>query len=98
MRGIIWYSQKDIGLKQFKKICDGYKRLNIDCLRIRETSMQIFAEFRNGDVWKAIPATDSSRGHSCNVAYIDKNIPQFTIDMRIMPCIKALPYKAYNYY
>lgn len=98
MRGLIWYSQKDIGLKQFKKICDEYKRLNIDCLRIRETSVQIFAEFKNGDVWKAVPATDSSRGHSCNVAYIDKNIPQFFIDMRIMPSIKALPYRAYNYY
>ena len=99
MRGLIWYSyQKDIGLKQFKRICDGYKRLNIACNRSYENSVQIFAEFENGDVWQVVPATDTSRGHACNVAYIDRSIPKITIDTIIMPCIKAPPYRAYNYY
>ena len=99
MKGIIWYSEKDTGLKQFKDICKKYTRLNIACVQKYQTfSMQFFAEFENGDVWRAVPAIDQSRGHACNIAYIDKNISQEVVNKVIMPCIKLLPYRAYYYY
>ena len=59
----------------------------------------LVANFDNGDNWIVIKATgDNVRSHSCNVAYIDRMIPDNVVEAIIMPTIKASPYQAYRYY
>lgn len=58
----------------------------------------LMAKFDNGDEWIVVKATDGAKGHTCNVAYIDRMINDDLVEKVIMPMIKASPYQAFRYY
>jgi hypothetical protein len=98
MRGIIYYDKLETGLAEFKKIIEDYANIGITCDKPVANANQARVTFNNGDEWIVVRATDSARGHSCNVAYIDRMIPDDFVETIIMPTIKAFPYQAYRYY
>lgn len=98
MKGIIYCNKIEAGLEQFKKIIEDYDTIGIKCEKPRVSANQAFADFDNGDRWTVVKATDGARGYACNVAYIDRMIPDDFVETIIMPTIKAFPYQAYRYY
>lgn len=98
MRGIIYCNKIETGLGQFKKIIENYANIGITCDKPVVNANQASVIFNNGDEWIVVRATESARGHSCNVAYIDRMIPDDFVETIIMPTIKAFPYQAYRYY
>ena len=99
MRGIIYCDKLETGLGQFKKIIEDYANIGITCDKPVANANQARVTFNNGDEWIVVRATEeSARGRSCNVAYIDRMIPDDFVETIIMPTIKAFPYQAYRYY
>ena len=98
MKGIIYCQKLETGLEQFKKIIEDYNTIGIKCEKPRVSVNQAFIDFDNGDRWIVVRAGDNARGHSCNVAYIDRMIDNKIVEEIIMPTIKAAPYQAFRYY
>ena len=93
MRGIIYCNTLETGLAEFKKIIEDYAGIGITCNKPIVNANQARVTFNNGDDWTVVRATEgSARGHACNVAYIDRMIPDDFVETIIMPTIKAFPY------
>ena len=53
--------------------------------------------FENGDIWRAVVATESSRGRKCNISLVDSRIPYEY--MPIIECSTTCPpFHAISYY
>lgn len=99
MKGIIYCKNIDTGIDKLNSIMKNYERINIETTNIKRIAKNsAFVVFKNGDEWSVAIANDGSRGRACNIAYIDKNIDEEVVQTIIMPTIKALPYRAYNFY
>lgn len=99
MKGIIYCEKFETGLAEFKKLVESYKKIGIEVInKVNATTNTVSADFTNGDYWLVTKATDGARGRACNIAYIDRMIPDEFIEQVIMPTIKAFPYQAYRYY
>lgn len=96
MYGIVWYQHKKEGQKQFTRIINDYLNNEIELDKIYSRLDKVV--FKNGDVWKVLPANDSSRGHRCNVFLIERCIPKDDIHTHIMPATCLRPYSAYEFY
>lgn len=98
MKGIIWYyTNKQHGLKKLQSIAKEYTALNIG-VHINTTSCNISLSCDNGDRWLVIRASENGRGQCCNIGLIEYGTPENLVREVLMPCIKAFPYRAYNYY
>ena len=98
MKGIVWYNNFKIGLEKITDIKNKYIKYGIEINTERRTSYSTTIYFENGDIWMIVPAKENSKGYSCNVSYIERDIPKDIIECVIRPCTKAFPYQAYNYY
>lgn len=99
MRGIVWYyTDREVGLSQFLKVIKDYEKMGFHITQAAQGKFNTFACFDNGDVWSLAKAGDGAKGRACNVGLIERNTPEEIIHSIIMPCIKLLPYRAYNYY
>lgn len=98
MKGIIYCKKLETGLDWFDKIIEDYNTIGIECEIPKVSANQAFTDFYNGDRWTVVVASESARGHACNVAYIDRMINNDLIEQVIIPTIKAFPYQAARYY
>ena len=98
VKGIVYYKKIEDGIKQISKIAQDYKNIGIKITKTITTSTRVGFDFENGDEWRIAPGVESSRGCACNIAYIDRMIPDDIVEKVIMPTIKAFPYQAYSYY
>lgn len=102
MKGIIWYTNNEVGLQKLENIKNNYQKKGINFIQYtsqkRGTNKDECIIFENGDQWRTCKATDSQRGAACNVSLIENCIPLEIINCIIRPCTKAYPYQAYNYY
>ena len=98
MRGAVWGSTFEVARQKLQQIVEDYKRIGIRTIRYVNCSSATFAEFENGDIWKALRASDSSRGSKINVSYIDYNISEEVINTIIKPSTIAYPFQAIHYY
>jgi hypothetical protein len=99
MIGIVWGSTFKHALDKIKEIEESYKRYHTsNLISKRETKYSYELTYNNGDRWLACRATESQRGHKCNVSYIDTNISVDFIETIIIPSTVAGPYQAINYY
>lgn len=96
MYGIVWYYNKEEGKKQLKKIAEEYLNYKINYNRIIQFPTSVI--FENGDVWKLLPARDCSRGHKCNISFVERCIPIEDFNTFIRPATIWGPYQAYNFY
>lgn len=99
MKGIIWAYLTDDGNEKLLQIEEQYARMDIKPIRrVINKSAGSWILFDNDDVWRVVRASDSGRGHSANVSYIDRRISQETINTIIKPATKAMPYQAFRFY
>ena len=98
MRAIIYCKEINTGMNKLNDIMKNYERMNIKTIMTKYNRNSAFIVFENKDEWTVAIANDGSRGRACNIAYIDKNIDEEVVQTVIMPTIKALPYRAYNFY
>lgn len=47
----------------------------------------MIVELEDGNTYQIVSASDNSRGHRCNIAFVDKWINQEIIDNIIKPCL-----------
>ena len=101
MRGIVYGKTFEQAEIQLQKIIEDYKKIGIEpasIYHIRKSKNNYSVEFPNGDYWIAVGASANSRGRTCNIAYIDRDIDIEIIECVIKPTIKSFPYQAYRYY
>ena len=99
MKGAIWGYDYETAEAKLLEIEQNYIRMNIKPQkRVISRSSGSWILFENGDKWKIVRASDSARGHSLNVSYIDTRIPHEFIECVIKPCTKSLPYQAIHYF
>ena len=99
MRGIVWAYLTSDGNEKLLEIEKQYIRMNIHPVqRVINKSTGSWISFENGDIWKVVRASDSGRGNSANVSYIDRRISQEVINTIIKPATKAMPYQAFRFY
>lgn len=99
MRGIVWAYLTDDANEKLLEIEEQYARMDIKPVRrVMSRANGSWMQFDNGDVWKVVRASDSRRGNSVNVSYIDRRISQEVINTIIKPATKAMPYQAFRFY
>ena len=99
MRGIIWAYESDGANEKLLEIENQYARMGVKPIqRVINRAVGSWISFDNGDVWRVVRASDSGRGHSANISYIDRRISQEIINTIIKPATKAMPYQAFRFY
>lgn len=99
MRGIIWAYLTDDANEKLLEIEEQYARIDVKPVRrVVSNTTGSWMQFDNGDIWKVVRASDSGRGNSANVSYIDRRISQEIINTIIKPATKAIPYQAFRFY
>ena len=100
MKGAVWYNNYESGCNKLTDIINEYVRWYGEEIieNICKSKNEYYVEFKNGDFWKIIRATDSARGHKVNISYIDHNISKVIQQCIIKPCTIASPFRAFNYY
>lgn len=99
MRGIVWAYLSEDGNEKLLEIEEQYARMDVKPVRrVISTVAGSWIQFDNSDVWKVVRASDSGRGNSANVSYIDRRISQDVINTIIKPATKAMPYQAFRFY
>lgn len=99
MKGIIWAYENNGANEKLLEIEEQYARMDIKPIRrVISKSVGSWILFDNEDIWRVVRASDSGRGHSTNVSYIDRRISQEIINTVIKPATKAMPYQAFRFY
>lgn len=103
MRGIIWYwENKGDAQELLEDMIEKYERMGVKLSpsrsAYRQTKDTLTVEFENGDRWDVFRATESRRGHKCNISYISRLIPEEVVHVLIIPCTMSYPYHAINYW
>ena len=97
MKGIIFYGSNFInGNEKLEEIINKYTQMKIGIVKNVYNNYGSCVEFENGDVWKVAKANDMSRGHRCNVAYVERCIDYNTYNCIVRPCVTLLPFSAIN--
>jgi hypothetical protein len=55
--------------------------------KVTDSKYEMIVEMKNGDIYQTIPASQSSRGHRFNKAYVEEGVDQEIIDCIIRPCL-----------
>ena len=98
MIGIVWGKTRERAYHQLSQIIEDYHFKGIKATKFINSIVNCFAEFENGDKWKAVGASDSARGNKCNISYIDKGIDIETIQTIIEPSTCCPPYQAFKFF
>lgn len=75
IKGVIWTCDRaGDGIERLKYIRDRYMFAGISPRRETYSRQSSWVEFDNGDFWRVMSATESSRGVRSNYAWIDARI------------------------
>ena len=97
MKAIIWgltFNDAKIKLLDIEEKYRPYTNVATKC----NTNSTYEIIFENGDRWFACEANDGSRGHRCNISYVDSRISQEIVNGIIKNCTTAEPYQAITYF
>lgn len=94
------YQHYNDGIEKLKKIISDYEKLNIQLIQpLKISKCLTTAKFSNGDIWQVVIASsNTARGHRCNIAYIDYDIPDQNIEEVIKPIVTLPPYQGIKYF
>lgn len=99
MKGIVWGLDTESAIKKLEQIETQYKLYRTaELVRKSKTKYRYELVYDNGDRWVTSNASESARGHKCNISYIDVRIDPEVIDVIIKPCTIAGPYQAFHYF
>lgn len=98
MTGIIYGNTKQVIEQKLDDMIKIWVNQDVKIKYLSRTSHGDKVTLDNGECWFTKITDDSCRGFRCNVALIDKNIPQEVIEQVVMPCVTAYPWTAVGYY
>jgi hypothetical protein len=100
IRGAVWGKTVASGNEQLAKLVSDYERIGIYPYEksYRRSPLGDSVQFDNGDFWRVLRATESSRGHCVNISYIEHGIDERIIRDVILPVTKSYPFQASQYY
>ena len=73
----IWDREKHFGWNLYKT---DEENINEVIEKELTSFSEHYVKFINGDEWRIVPASENMRGHSCNISYIDRTIPQDIVE------------------
>lgn len=96
MKGIIWYKEnREEAIEMLVQMIKRYEEfLGVKTEKQHIANLNSWALFENGDTWKVLRASESNRGHRCNIAYVDRSIDWDSFVTIVRPKIMELPYCA----
>lgn len=98
MRGIVWGSTFESACEELDEIIDDYVRFRCGIDKIVKNKNSYYVYFQNGDIWRAVKASDVMLGVRCNVAYVERNISYDIFCTIIGPCTVCPPFSAIQLY
>ena len=99
MRGIVWGLTMEAAVKKLEEIENDYDKYDTAKVLTKRKSSSVYELlYTNGDYWIACRASESARGHKCNISYIDHRINIDFLHDVIKPCTCLGPYQASHYY
>ena len=85
IKGVIWSCDRDgDGIEKLKYIRDRYIWSGINPVQEVYSRSNSWIAFENGDHWKVVGASESSRGVRCNYAWIDSRASEEFVRCVIM--------------
>lgn len=92
MKILVFGKTKELGMHFLEILIGDFKFKEIKSTRIN--SCDYLVELKDGTIYQVVSASDGSRGHKCNQAYVDRNIDTEIVDNVIKPClyVSKLPY------
>ena len=102
MKGIVWGPTFEIANEKLNNIKQDYLNLRYTIDKEIDNKHQHIIVFNNGDIWKAINASESHRGQRANLSYIHRSLltkdnPDYLPGM-IRNCTYAQPWHGYCLY
>ena len=99
MRGIVWGLTMEAAVKKLEEIENDYDKYDTAKVLTKRKSSSVYELlYTNGDYWIACRASESARGHKCNISYVDDRIDIDFVQDVIRHCTCLGPYQAYRYY
>ena len=99
MKGIVWGLDADSAIKKLEEIETRYELYRTANVLTRRKNKYLYElVYDNGDYWVARSASESAKGHKCNISYIDARLDPEVIDCMIKHCTTAGPYQAFHYF
>ena len=102
MKGLVWGPTFKIANEKLNNIKQDYLNLRYTIDKEIDNKHQHIIVFNNGDIWKAINASESHRGQRANLSYIHRSLltednPDYLPGM-IRNCTYAYPWHGYCLY
>lgn len=102
MKGLVWGPTFEIANEKLNNIKQDYLNLRYTIDKEIDNKHQHIIVFNNGDIWKAINASESHRGQRANLSYIHRSLltednPDYLPGM-IRNCTYAYPWHGYCLY
>ena len=98
MKGLVWGFTFEDGCKKLNEIKENYLRYHYTVTQEIKTKTTYSVTFDNGDCWRAVRASESSRGNKANLSYVDIRIQDQNILNMIHHCTIAGPWNAIKFY
>lgn len=102
MKGLVWGPTFEIANEKLNNIKQDYLNFRYTIDKEIDNKHQHIIVFNNGDIWKAINASECHRGERANLSYIHRSLltednPDYLPGM-IRNCTYAYPWHGYCYY
>ena len=102
MKGLVWGPTFEIANEKLNSIKQDYLNYRYTIDKEIDSKHQHVIVFNNGDIWKAINASESHRGQRANLSYIHRSLltednPDYLPGM-IRNCTYAYPWHGYCLY
>ena len=102
MKGLVWGPTFEIANEKLNNIKQDYLNLRYTIDKEIDNKHQHIIVFNNGDIWKAINASERHRGQRANLSYIHRSLltednPDYLPGM-IRNCTYAYPWHGYCLY
>ena len=102
MKGLVWGPTFEIANEKLNNIKQDYLNLKYTIDKEIDNKHQHIIVFNNGDIWKAINASESHRGQRANLSYIHRSLltednPDYLPGI-IRNCTYAYPWHGYCLY
>lgn len=102
MKGLVWGPTFEIADEKLNSIKQDYLNHKYTIEKEINSKYQHVIVFNNGDIWKAINASESHRGERANLSYVHRSLltednPDYLPGM-IRNCTYAYPWHGYCLY
>ena len=102
MKGLVWGPTFEIANEKLNSIKQDYLNYRYTIDKEIDSKYQHVIVFNNGDIWKAINASESHRGQRANLSYIHRSLltedsPDYLPGM-IRNCTYGYPWHGYCLY